>query len=105
MRESGPRLFIMGPGCISSSDRIRILRVSGGLNCHPGENGYETQEGAQIVLLASTAVYGNMQPSLYWYSEHELLSTYDYWDEQNVTKRCVLLANQQTLEIRKTRTI
>ena len=67
--------------------------VAGGLVCTPGTDGGETEQGNELILTASTMVYGSMVPSLHWYDHSDNALDVDvFWDDQNITKTYVVRA-------------
>ena len=67
--------------------------AAGGLVCTPGADGGETEQGNELILTASTMVYGSMVPSLHWYDHSDNALDVDvFWDDQNITKTYVVRA-------------
>ena len=59
--------------------------ILGGLGCVPNEAGGTTLDGGDIIVTAWTSVYGIIAPSIYWYSNGEMIASSTWSNNNTIT--------------------
>ena len=57
----------------------------GSLRCDPDEAGGTTLDGGDIIVTAWTSVYGIIAPSIYWYSNGEMIASSTWSNNNTIT--------------------